>query len=129
MNKSLVLSVESVQIIESRRASFIAAIPDALKAREDNIADSLALKNASAHSKLGEIYRLADEIAEYAKPFIPCSKGCSSCCRMNVEISENKAIKIQRETVDRTEELGVPGFSVQSAHRVARLAAQRGKFQ
>ncbi len=98
MTKSLALPVETIRAIELRRASFVAGIPDELKAREDRIERALALKNASAHSKLGEIYRLVDEIAKFSIAHTPCGKGCSSCCRMNVEISEVEANKIQRET-------------------------------
>ena len=77
-----------------RAASLVASIAPDLNARDDRIAGELARENASAKAKLGKIYRLAAEFAEAAASFVPCSKGCAGCCKMNVSITSIEAQRL-----------------------------------
>jgi uncharacterized protein len=105
MNEITQLPIEITKEIEIRRGLFVASIPSALKAKEDSIATVLAFKNASTRSKLGSLYRLTDEIAEHAKPYVACGRGCSNCCKMNIQISDSEASKIADETGHRPTQL------------------------
>lgn len=94
-DKSLSASTEAAEL---RRSLFIQAIPPILTAKEDTIQRRLASENASSRSKLRKIYNLLKELGEVAKPYVACSKGCSSCCKMNVMVSEVEAHYIEMET-------------------------------
>ena len=59
--------------------------------REDDIQASLAKENASPRSKLRKIYNLITDLGNVAEPYVACGKGCSSCCKMNVTISQIEA--------------------------------------
>ncbi|MDP1958995.1 YkgJ family cysteine cluster protein [Hydrogenophaga sp.] len=92
---TLELSRESASI---RRSNFIKAIPPALSELEDNIQAKLAKENASIRSKLRKIYNLMSDIGSVAEPYVACAKGCSSCCKMNVKISQFEANLIGEKT-------------------------------
>jgi Fe-S-cluster containining protein len=77
-----------------RAAALVASIAPDLNARDDRIAAELARENASAKAKLGKLYRLAAEFAQAAVPFVPCSKGCAGCCKMNVSITSIEAQRL-----------------------------------
>lgn len=84
----------SKEAAEMRRATFVAAIPSELSKREDDIQINLAKENASSRSKLRKIYNLMADLGKVAEPYIACGKGCSSCCKMNVKISQLEANQI-----------------------------------
>jgi hypothetical protein len=84
----LATSQESASL---RRANFVTAIPIELSKREDEIQTKLANENASSQSKLRKIYNLMTDIGNVAEPYIACANGCSSCCKMNVTISQVEA--------------------------------------
>lgn len=50
--------------------------------------------NASARSKLGQLERIADEIAAAIAPHSSCEKGCSACCNISVALSEHEAQRL-----------------------------------
>lgn len=77
---------------------FLSAIPPELSRREDAIARNLALENAAPRSKLRKIYQLIDEFSNLSTPFVACTKGCSSCCHMNVAIWKVEADYIGMHT-------------------------------
>ena len=81
-----------------RRVEFVKSIPPELSKREDEIQLTLAKKNASPRSKLGKIYSLLADLGKVAEPYIACGKGCSSCCKMNVTISQIEANLIAEKT-------------------------------
>lgn len=94
--KLLSKSIESAQL---RRADFIRAIPPSeLSEREDKIQAQFTKENASSRSKLRKIYNLMTDLGNAAKPYIACGKGCSSCCKMNVTISQIEANHIAEKT-------------------------------
>lgn len=79
---------------QDRSKAFVAAIPPELAAAEDSLPKKIASLNASLKSKLGQIYRLVDEVSKVRAPFVACKKGCASCCKMNVTISSLEAEQI-----------------------------------
>lgn len=83
---------------EVRRTNFVKAIPPELSEREDNIQAKLIKENASPRSKLRKIYNLIGDIGIVAEPYVACAKGCSSCCKMNVTISQIEANIISEKT-------------------------------
>jgi|SRR5882672_598107 len=82
------------EISHARAASYIAALDPDINARDDRIAVELAHENASAKAKLGKIYRLLADADKAVKTFIACSRGCSSCCKMNVSITSVEAERL-----------------------------------
>jgi Fe-S-cluster containining protein len=80
----------------ARRAQFLASIPASLLEQEDQLPKTLAHANASAQAKLRRIYSLVDEFDEYRRGLVACGKGCSACCRMNVQISNLEAKQISQ---------------------------------
>jgi len=95
----------SIDSATYRRSQFIHAIPPALSAKEDNAQDQLASENSSSRSKLRKIYNLMTEIVQVAEPYVACQKGCSSCCKMNVTLSEVEAKYIEAEKGIKAERL------------------------
>ncbi len=89
---------KSIKSIKIRSASFVNAIPHELSEREDNIQAKLANENASPRSKLRKIYNLMTDLGSAAEPYVACAKGCSSCCKMNVTISQIEANLISEKT-------------------------------
>jgi Fe-S-cluster containining protein len=88
----------SKQRAEERREAFVQSIPEDLREREDRLPVQLRAENASAQSKLGRIYALVDEFSALRASHVACGKGCSDCCRMNVQISNVEAARIERGT-------------------------------
>jgi uncharacterized protein len=85
---------EQVDIANSRRAAFIAAIPPLALESEDRLPSVVADLNASSRSKLHRIYQVADELSRIRDPFVACAKGCASCCHMNVSITSAEADRL-----------------------------------
>lgn len=99
---TLKTSRESAEI---RRQNFVKAIPADLSQQEDNIQAKLAKENASTRSKLRKIYNLMTYLGNIAEPYVACKKGCSSCCKMNVTISQIEANLIGEKTGKRVNQL------------------------
>lgn len=92
-------TLEESQAVSGERArAYLASLDPSIHWRDDDIAAELARENSSPKSKLGKIYRLVDEAAAAAGPFVACSKGCSACCKMNVSISALEAERIGQAT-------------------------------
>ena len=92
------LLAKSIESAEFRRSDFIKAVPPELSKREDEIEKRLASENSSTRSKLRKIYHLMDELGQIRAPYVACGKGCSSCCKMNVKISQIEANIIAERT-------------------------------
>ncbi|WP_052810556.1 YkgJ family cysteine cluster protein [Variovorax paradoxus] len=88
----------TTQRMEERRAAMVAILPSELKDREDVLPARIRAGNASVQSKLGRIYALVDEFSAHRAPYIACRQGCSDCCRMNVQISNQEAARIAAAT-------------------------------
>lgn len=88
----------STRRAEERREAFMQSISEELQQREDRLPVQLRAENASAQSKLGRIYALVDEFSALRASHVACGKGCSDCCRMNVQISNVEAARIERGT-------------------------------
>lgn len=79
-----------------RRSVFIDALPPELLRREGELPARIALLNAAPGAKLRQVYKLVDEISTIRTPFVACSKGCSSCCHMNVTITVEEATLLSK---------------------------------
>lgn len=79
---------------ESRIKAFIASVPPDLVHEEQHIAANVNNINASPRVKLRKVYDLLDRISQHTQSFVPCSAGCSDCCKMNVSISDVEAEQI-----------------------------------
>ena len=88
----------SVQRMDARLSQVVAALPDGLKQREDQMLTRLRSENASAKAKLRRIYAFVDEYAVHRAPFVACRAGCASCCHMNVQMSSLEASRIEAGT-------------------------------
>ena len=89
---------EGQRTSNDRARAYLASLDLAINRRDDNVAAEIARENSSSKSKLGKVYRLVDEAAAAAVPFVACSKGCSACCKMNVSISSLDAERIALKT-------------------------------
>ena len=87
-------SEASVNRISVRRGAFLNAIPPGLAQRAENLQTTVAAMNAAPRSKLRTINNVLDELAKVATPHVACKRGCSSCCHMNITISQVEANEI-----------------------------------
>lgn len=69
-------------------------LPQSLLDREEALPAVIKAKSASRHVKYGMIIKLVDEVLESKSGFVGCKKGCSHCCRMNVQITPYEAERI-----------------------------------
>jgi len=88
----------STRRAEARREALMQSLPEEFQQRENHLPARLRAENASAQSKLGRIYALVDEFSSLRTSHVACGKGCSDCCRMNVQISIVEAARIERGT-------------------------------
>ena len=91
--------VASINRIRERVGAFVKSIPPALARREDNLPTTVAAMNASPRSKLRAINNVLDSFGEATAPFVACKRGCSSCCHMNITISQVEANEIARKSM------------------------------
>lgn len=87
---------DEMKAAASRRAAFMAAIPQAVLDAEDALPRNLRGLNASSRSKLQRVYLVANELSVIRAPFVACGKGCASCCHMNVSITRTEAERIAK---------------------------------
>lgn len=104
INKSDLLAT-TIESTKRRQADFIKSISAELSKREDEIQTKLAKENASPRSKLNKIYNLLTDLSKVAVPFVACGKGCSSCCKMNVTISQIEANLIAEKIGKKSKQL------------------------
>lgn len=83
---------------KERLLAFLAAMPQELDRRDDEIAGTLLRENSSGKVKLGKIYSLMSAVAREVAPHVACSIGCSDCCKMNVSISIIEAERLSHVT-------------------------------
>ena len=98
---------QSIESSTLRRAEFLKSIPPELSKREDEIQVKLSNENASPRSKLRKIYNLMTDLGVAAEPYVACSKGCSSCCKINVTISQMEANLIAEKTGIKSKQLAL----------------------
>ncbi len=77
-----------------RRAAFVAAIPQELLDAEDMLPSHVSALNASTRSKLNRVYMVAEDLSRVREPFVACKRGCSSCCHMNVSVTQSEADRL-----------------------------------
>lgn len=53
--------------------------------------EAIVMRNASLKSKIRHLQLVTSEFREPIKHLVPCQKGCSICCYIQVEISEVEA--------------------------------------
>lgn len=95
---SAVLTEDSVRTARGRLDAFTQALPRETLQAEDGLPDVIASLNAAPRTKLRRIYAVADAISEVRAPFWACAAGCSSCCRINVQISRLEADQLANAT-------------------------------
>lgn len=98
---------KSIESATLRRSNYLAAIPPELSKIEDEIQFKLSNENASPRSKIRKIYNLMRELGNVAEPYVACGKGCSSCCKMNVTISQIEANNIAEKLGIKTKQLTI----------------------
>jgi Fe-S-cluster containining protein len=87
-------TAEQQRSASARREAFIAAIPKSMLIAEDRLPAEVAATNASSRSKLRRIYEVVDELSRVREAFVACTKGCASCCHMNVTITSTEADRL-----------------------------------
>lgn len=87
---------------------FMASVSQELLREEDAIARTVGLMNSAARPKLRKIYALVDKLVDAAGPFVPCKRGCSACCYININITEAEAQIIEAQTGRRYARLTAP---------------------
>ena len=93
--KTVVADTEAAKL---RCSEFIVSIPKEVIQKEGAIKKKLSSENASSRSKLRKIYNLVTELMNSSGSYTACKKGCSSCCKMNVMISQEEARYIEKNT-------------------------------
>lgn len=95
-----------VNVAETRRAEFVAAIPSSVVEAEDRLPGVVRAMNASSRSKLQRIYQVADVLSKVREPYVACGKGCASCCHMNVTITKVEAERLAKAAGRKAASLG-----------------------
>lgn len=80
---------------EKNRGRIISQIPPDLAQREETLFMRLSTSKGSFHEKLQKLYVFMDDLYAFIGKFIPCRKGCSDCCYIEVSISSLEAQYIE----------------------------------
>jgi len=83
---------------KARVADFLRALDPVIDQRDDRIATDLAHENSSSRTKLRKIYALLGDVSKAAASHVPCGKGCSACCKMNISITSLEAERLAAVT-------------------------------
>jgi hypothetical protein len=70
-------------------------LPVELSERENGIFAEITTIEESLFLKLERIYSLLDDFLAFVSLYIPCHKGCSSCCHLKVSVPTIEAQYIQ----------------------------------
>lgn len=89
---------ESNEFIKQNMEACYNKFSEELKKEENLFHNKIRIENSSKKNKLIKLYNLADKILEQTKEFLPCQKGCSHCCYINVSITILEAEYIERNT-------------------------------
>ncbi|MBL6750406.1 MAG: YkgJ family cysteine cluster protein [Nevskia sp.] len=81
--------------------------------------EQITAGNASLRSKLRRLQGLMSRTRAVAAPHVPCRKGCSACCHLQVEISQVEAEMIGEATGRRPQTLQ-PGFQATPKEQLGR---------
>ncbi|WP_324172244.1 YkgJ family cysteine cluster protein [Sulfurimonas sp.] len=73
-------------------------MPQSLVFEFENIKPKLQSLNKDNINLLQEIYQYIDKIVSTQDKVISCSKGCSRCCKMDIQITELEANYISKMT-------------------------------
>ena len=93
---------------KARAAAFLAQVSTAVNERDDRIVAELANENSSLKSKLGKVYGMVAEATDGIQPFVACARGCSACCKMNVDISSLEAERLSAVSGSQMVQLAAP---------------------
>lgn len=73
-------------------------VPKSLVEKANALYTYLMLSRAPLGEQLHAVYQYTDEFSTYLAQFMSCSKGCSYCCNMDVQITTLEAAYIQVHT-------------------------------
>lgn len=85
---------EEIEVAQGRCRAFVASLSEPATEAEDKLPALVRSMNASSKVKLQKIYAIADELSHARAAFVACGKGCSSCCHMNVGLTQPEAERI-----------------------------------
>ena len=85
------------QVAEANRKTIIKALPVELVEREGRIFAETTTLDELPFLKLERIYSFLDDLLAFVSMYIPCHKGCSSCCHLMVSVSTIEADYIQEK--------------------------------
>ena len=83
---------------EKNRDRIISQIPPDLDQREEALFMRLSTPKESSLEKLQKLYVLMDDLYAFIGKFIPCRKGCSDCCYIEVSVSSLEAQYIENNS-------------------------------
>lgn len=90
--------IKSQQFAEENRKDLVSSIPDKLAQKEDKFLERIRKAKLNPEKKLSRLYALMDELQQFTSPYLPCRKGCDSCCHYKVSISEIEIVHIEKQT-------------------------------
>jgi uncharacterized protein len=76
----------------------IPEIPDSYILELDELLSYLKFKNERSALKLRKIYSYMDNFSQFVSNFAVCHKGCSYCCKIDIQLSRVEAELIKAET-------------------------------
>lgn len=100
METQLVTEERAENAIENARAMFAvvaASIPRQLEQKEAGLVDWFSRLKGNSLTKLRALYDFMAQLYGSIERFIPCKKGCTSCCHYPVTIREIEIQLIERE--------------------------------
>ena len=117
--RSSVLAENSAAINSAISASFPISLRDYLTRRVQQIVD----EGSSLKSKIRQLQLLTSEARAPSVPHVPCHRGCSACCHMQIELTQTEAAIIG-QSVDR-QPIHLPVGRHTTSGRVAGLSSNK----
>jgi Fe-S-cluster containining protein len=82
-------AVEQTKYVIAQK--MLEAFPASLEQVVNQKLKRIELDNASVKSKIKKLQLLTSEVRQVTQDLVPCKRGCSACCHVKVEMSQDEA--------------------------------------
>jgi len=79
---------QEIIFLEENTKRVLSKVPAFIKNKEVRLLGQITRAKLKPIKLLEKLYTFMDETAEFISEYSPCHKGCSSCCNMDVSISD-----------------------------------------
>jgi len=96
--KNAVHTIPTVALLDKNTPRPLPPIPEELLQEYFNLRSNLQLQHENEFAKLRRIYDFLDLYKDFASTFSVCKKGCSACCKSDVNMTKLEAIYIEKNS-------------------------------